>query len=502
MATEFHDMAPLPSSLIESLRDIGYSMKTAIADVIDNSITAQATRIDINFAWENDEPWIAVTDNGCGMSERELIIAMRLGSQNPLETRTDSDLGRFGLGLKTASFSQCRQLTVICRHQEKITGMEWDLDAVASNPDDGWKLATFTARRIYEDVLLDQLINDWLPGKSGTLILWRKIDRIDGSSNRKTIEKKLNSLIRDVRKHIEITFHRYLESERGRGKLSIWINNDRLEPLNPFNPAAPATQELPEQRIQLDGEHIVVKAYVLPHHSKVSRSEYEKYAGESGYLHNQGFYVYRNRRLIIKGTWFRLIPKTELTKLIRVRVDIPNSLDHLWKIDVRKSNASPPIDVRKKLKEIIRRISESGKTVFRRRGRILLEKTKTPTWTRSIVKGQVRYSVNDDYPLLLQLKDNLSDSERKLLEMYISTLESGFPADSYFNDFAGCPEKMEKTGLPAEKLDQILNIFLVSNEEADLAQEESISAIISTEPFSSQPEMTRDLLRKRGLIDD
>lgn len=501
MKPELHDMTPLPESLIESLRDIGYSMKTAIADVIDNCITANATRIDINFSWENDQPWIAISDNGIGMSESELISAMRLGSKSPLEIRTDNDLGRFGLGLKTASFSQCRRLTVVCRYQGILTGMEWDLDSIARNPGRGWKLATITEKMIGEDTLLEKIVRDWLPEESGTLVLWRQVDRIDGSSNRKTIEKKLNSLFSDVRSHIEITFHRYLESERGRGKLSIWINKDKLEPLNPFNPLAPATQELPEQRIQLDGEHIVVKAYVLPHHSKVSRPEYEKYAGETNYLHNQGFYVYRNRRLIIKGTWFRLIPKTELTKLIRVRVDIPNSLDHLWKIDVKKSNAFPPIDVRNKLKEIISRISERGKVVFHRRGRKLLEKVKTPTWTRNIVKGQVRYSINDDYPLLRQLKGCLSDGERKLLEMYIGTLENGFPADSYFNDFAGCPEKMEKPAFPTEKLEKLLSFFLASNKEAGCDLDESIRMIISADPFFSQLDETKTLLRKRGLID-
>jgi len=501
MESELYDMTPSPASLIESLRDIGYSMKTAVADLIDNSITAGASEININSSWDNDQPWISISDNGKGMSQKNLVTAMKLGSKNPLDARSASDLGRFGLGLKTASFSQCRRLTVVCNNHGSLSGMEWDLDFISKKSKHGWRLPVIDEKGIRKDKLLNSIVEDQVSDSQGTLVLWRQLDRIDGSNNRKVIERKLNSLISEVRSHIQITFHRFLEIKRGKGKVSIFINGDKLEGHNPFNPNAPATQELPEQRIQLDGEHIIIKPYILPHFTKTSREEYEKYRGESNYLLNQGFYVYRNKRLIIKGTWFRLIPKTELTKLIRVRVDIPNTLDHLWKIDVKKSNASPPVDVRKKLKTIIHKIAERGKVVYKRRGRKLVEEVKIPTWRRSVIKGQVKYSINSSYPLLKQLQRGLSGPEKRLLNIYISTLESGFPADTYFSDFASCPEKMERIIIPVNKLDRILTVFLETNKENGSTIEESVSMIISSEPFSSQPEMTLELLRKRGLID-
>jgi len=502
LALEYFDMTPSPISLIESLRDIGYSMKTAIADVVDNSITAGASWIHINFSWDNDYPWIAIADNGTGMTPEELIKAMRLGSRSPLEARSTDDLGRFGLGLKTASFSQCRRLTVVCRHSGTVTGMEWDLDSIVRDTDFGWKLPVMNEEDLKQDCLLMEIIEEQLTDSRGTLVLWRKLDRIDASRDQTVLESKLNSLIAEIRSHIEITFHRYLESRKPNEKIVICINGDRLEAHNPFNPDAPATQELPEQRIHLDGQHIIVKPYILPHFSKTSKTEYEKYRGEGSYLLNQGFYVYRNKRLIIKGTWFRLIPKAELTKLIRVRVDIPNSLDHIWKIDVKKSMAVPPVEVRRKLKEVIGKIAERGKIVYKRRGRVLLEEARIPTWQRSVVKGKIRYSINEDYPLLAQLREKLSGKDKKLLEIYINTLECGFPGDIYFDDFASAPEKMERIILSEEKLDRILEVFLESHRESGMSIEDSIRLIVSSEPFSSQPQMARELLARRKLIDD
>jgi len=123
------DLRPDPASLIESMRDIGYSMETAVADLIDNSITAGASNIDIRFSWNDGDPWLAIVDDGYGMDSDELTNAMRLGSKNPLEERDKEDLGRYGLGLKTASFSQCRKLTVISKVGESIEGREWNLNS-------------------------------------------------------------------------------------------------------------------------------------------------------------------------------------------------------------------------------------------------------------------------------------------------------------------------------------------------------------------------------------
>lgn len=303
---DYLNVQPSPSALVQSLRDIGYSMESAIADVIDNSITAKAKNIHVNFAWNNENPWIAIVDDGYGMSPAELTDAMRLGSRNPLEDRNDEDLGRFGLGLKTASFSQCRQLTLISRKDGILSCREWDLDQIEENPDSGWRLKIFENSEIQADKCIEDILP--LMNQTGTIVLLRKLDRYDG------LEKKLNSLVEHTRVHLELVFHRFLSPRPEGKKINIFLNNDRLSAFNPFNPTHPATQELPEQFIHVDEQAVKVQPYVLPHYNKTSRDEYQKFACSGGYLQNQGFYVYRNRRLIIKGTWFRLIKKRRTDK--------------------------------------------------------------------------------------------------------------------------------------------------------------------------------------------
>ena len=138
---EYDDCAPDASAMVESMRAYGYTLSTAIADLVDNSIAAKCKNVWLSFEWGGQNSWISVTDDGKGMSEKVLVNAMRLGSLSPLEERDPSDLGRFGLGLKTASFSQARRLTVISRTrsvQESIR--RWDLDHLAQPEVKGWQL--------------------------------------------------------------------------------------------------------------------------------------------------------------------------------------------------------------------------------------------------------------------------------------------------------------------------------------------------------------------------
>jgi len=191
---EYLNIQPSPISLIESLREIGYSMETAIADIMDNSITSGASSIHLRFAWNTGEPWLAIIDDGSGMSSDEVTSAMRLGSSNPLNTRHVKDLGRFGLGLKTASFSQCRQLTVITRKQRQTSARQWNLDTITEKPDSGWNLHILSDEEIKGITEIGSIIDDFMSRESGTIILWRKLDRLDNFDESGMGEKKLNSL--------------------------------------------------------------------------------------------------------------------------------------------------------------------------------------------------------------------------------------------------------------------------------------------------------------------
>ena len=364
------DIAPSPVSLIESLRNIGYSLPTAIADIVDNSIAAGAKVIDIRFSWNGGSPWLAVIDDGKGMTKDELINAMRFGSKNPLEERHSQDLGRFGLGMKTASFSQCRCLTVLSKKCESEFCCEWDLDFISKADNGKWNLGLLNSEAVMDQLVLSSLKEEYLSARdSGTVVLWEKIDRLEDLGEISKQEGNFNALVVEARNHLELVFHRFLSPGPGRKKTEIKMNGDYLEAFDPFATHNSATQELTEQSFFLEGKKIIVQPFVLPHHNKTTPEEYKKYGGLGGYLHNQGFYVYRNNRLIIKGTWFRLINKEELNKLLRVRIDIPNSLDHLWKIDIKKSDASPPDIIRNRLKQVIERIEYSGRKVYKQKGK-------------------------------------------------------------------------------------------------------------------------------------
>ena len=234
------DATPHAAALIEGLRDIGYSLETAISDIIDNSITAGAHRIEIVTETYSDEPYIAIIDDGLGMTEDELVAAMRPGSRNPLATRDEPDLGRFGLGLKSASFSQCRRLTVVSRRSGQTSAAIWDLDDVAERNE--WAVQ-----------LPDHF--DLIPGieklgQQGTLVLWQKLDRLTGgySHNAAKRAEVINQRIAETERHLRLVFHRFMEDAK---PLRILLNGRLLRPLDPFARKNPATISDPEEKLTL-----------------------------------------------------------------------------------------------------------------------------------------------------------------------------------------------------------------------------------------------------------
>ena len=435
--TEVISLSPSPAALVESLRSIGYTVETAIADIIDNSISAGAINISVRFRWSEGKPWVAVLDDGCGMTPEQLREAMRFGTQSPLLERAKHDLGRFGLGLKTASISQCRRLTVCSKSGEDTSVCEWDLDYLTAAATDDWMLKVIDHDEQQRDELLAQLNGDFFKDLiSGTAVIWRGMDAMLAGTESIDSERKFSEMMNQTREHLETVFHRFLSPDPGQKAVRIDFNNSQLTAFNPFGPNIPARQELPVEKVSVNGESIEVQPYILPHHNKVSRAEYDRYAGEGGYLQNQGFYVYRNRRLIMKATWFRLIKKEELNKLIRVRIDIPNSLDHIWAINVNKSQVSPPEIVRKQLKNIIHRISGAGKQVYKRKAAKILNRNMVPVWNREVSEGKINYSVNLSHPLLSEPLEELSPQSRKKIETAFNVVAQSFPTDVFYTDTA------------------------------------------------------------------
>jgi len=471
-------VAPRAGIFIEALRDIGYSLESAVADILDNSVAAEASLIDIRFGWTHrGTPWLAVLDNGRGMAEAELVEAMRPGSRSPLETRDAADLGRFGLGLKTASFSQCRKLTVVSKKEGLVAARCWDLDVVREL--DQWRLL----RPAPSDLECLPVITEL--DASGTLVVWEKLDRIDLGSNLQQGQSLFNEKMAAVREHLSLVFHRYLSGELGLRKVTIRINLQSIKPFDPFNSKNPSTTYLPEERFKVDGDVVTMQPYILPHHSKVEPSEYQAYGGAEGYLRSQGFYVYRNRRLIIHGTWFRMARQDELTKLARVRIDIPNTLDHLWTIDVRKSRAHPPEIVRQRMKGLLERIRENAKRPYTHRGSVIAARKALPVWRRREFNNRVQYEINPEHPLLVDFRADLPEPLSEQLDLLLGMIGTSFPTALLFSDMAGHPEQSDPGSGDKPILEQLARHLrnCIPGEPCD----EFKMRLRSMEPFASNP---------------
>lgn len=416
---------PYAPVLIESTRSIGYSFETAVADIIDNSISAAAK--DIRVCFMSREPqWLCIEDDGFGMTEGELETAMRYGSHSPHETRREDDLGRFGLGLKTASLSQCRRLTVMSKRQGHIVAACWDLDHIVQTGD--WSL------RFWSDAEVKDL-----PGylflethESGTVVLWQKFDRLEQESV--NVQQTFDEKIELTRKHISLVFHRFLNGEGvASDRISISFNGDSVVGVDPFLTRHPATQPMIEQLLRVNGEEIRVKPYILPFASKLLAKDIRSIGGTDDLRQQQGFYIYRNRRLIIWGTWFRLIKQSELGKLARVRVDIPNTLDSIWEIDIKKSKASLPSFIKRNLADIVRNAVGRSERIYKYRGRNIQTDTLTHIWNPIDERGVFQYRVNRDFPIYTMLEKHLDEAGLSLLDSFVKMLEDSFPyADVYY----------------------------------------------------------------------
>jgi hypothetical protein len=488
-----HNAAPSASSFLESLRDIGYSLETAVADILDNSITAKAADINIHLNVINKTAQIAIIDNGKGMTEDELLEAMRPGSKNPLDVRASDDLGRFGLGLKTASFSQCRKFTVVTRKEGKLSAALWDMNFIARQKSDDWSLQIPEGQEIEAIPFADQI------PESGTLVLWEKLDRLEDATINTSLEDHLYENFDIVRKHLELIFHRFLDGEKLYRKLKISINGEALKAFDPFNSKHLSTIIQPEEVIQVRGVPINIQPYVLPHHKKTSATDWVKYGGEAGYLKNQGFYVYRAGRLIIHGTWFRLAKQAELTKLSRVRVDMPNELDHLWKIDVKKASAQPPLVVRERLKKIIDRIGGASNRVYTQRGKKLVDPKVHAFWARRVDKGEISYEIDTDHPAIKGFYEALDEGQAKKFDSLLKVFGEYLPIDSLFGDIASQAENIVTGSCDKDNLQSLLELTfkLYKQQEPNISDETIMANLKKTEPFKSNYEMTAELLKDK-----
>ncbi len=428
-------LPPKASALTASLRSMGYTLETAVADIIDNSITANATKVEIFCTFEKGIPIFCIIDNGCGMFSDTLLDALVIGGKDPREERDERDLGRFGLGLKTASFSQGRRVVVASRRDGHISAGCWDLDLIEKRQD--WVVTILEAQDIKGIDFISELSGD------GTIIVWSKLDALIESIDESKQEAFVNSKLDVLEKHLSLVFHRFLAGTvSGYSKLSIYINGHKVLPFDPFCLSNKATQILPEEKVNIGKSIVKIQPYILPHYSKIDEATRQIYKDRSDFVSNQGAYIYRNGRLMAWGDWFRLIPKGEATKLARVKIDFSNELDELWTLDIKKSVARPPAAVRERLKQVIAKVSSGSTRVSKGHGKKLFSEDRAPLWSRYAEQGLIRYSINEHHPMVSRLFDGLSEQQVGYLDIILKAIGASIPAEMIYSDFSTDPKNI------------------------------------------------------------
>lgn len=460
--------------LMESTRAVGYTLQAAVADIIDNSIAAHAGNIHIFFSTIK-KPYFAIMDDGDGMTQEELYSAMKYGSKNPTDERDRLDLGRFGLGLKTASLSQCKILTVASKKDEEVNAYRWDLNYIRKNND--WYLLQLDEKEISDLPKIHELLSKY----SGTLVIWTDLDKLSVSDS--TIQDAFRDKVPLLRNHLSLVFHRFLSGESGINKITISINGLKLEGIDPFLKNK-SQQIMDVENIVIDDKVVKVTPYVLPHQSKLNRNELKILGGKEGLRRSQGFYVYRNMRLLVAGTWFRLVKTDDLSKLARVQVDIPNTLDEQWTLDIKKSTANPPDIVKKNLRRIVERIANTSIRVYKTRGKKEVDDKHIHPWIRTKLRDDsILYEINRDYPLLVEAREKVNKEIYHILENSLKIIEQNLPIYNIRIDISS------EKNIAQESSDETRNRFIreVATSMLSLAEnkEDMKKSLLITEPFVS-----------------
>lgn len=477
-----HEAIPEAASMIETFRAIGYSLETAIADIIDNSITAGADTITIQRVWNGGNSYIAITDNGKGMTNDELKFAMRPGARNPLEERDENDLGRFGLGLKTASFSQCRKLTVISKKEGYVSYWTWDLDYVAETK--SWKLIRWMPKEC--NGLIDAL-------ESGTIVIWSSLDHIvppNTSKENASMHEKFSNLLDKAMRHLSMTFHRFIDEK----SVSIIWGSHPIEPWNPFCPSE--TKGIPFSSDELPGG-VMVKGYVLPHKAAFStETAYHRAAGPSGWNTQQGFYVYRGKRLLLAGDWLGMFKKDEQNKLARIAIDLPNSQDIEWQIDIKKSKANPPANCREQLEQYAKKVRSTAENVFRHRGKILKQRAGQefhPLWLEKNKDGNWSYVINRTHPIISHFKEHACDFSDKSLETLLKIIETTVPTKTIYINEAKDEKRSENVIVDAAEIKTPITILYNSFLSKGKSPKQAKALLKTIEPFNLYEDLIEQL---------
>lgn len=493
------DALPEPHQLMNSLRSIGYSFDSALCDVIDNSISARSKNIRV-FRSVTQDPqsfFVEILDDGCGMNYSELHQAMIYGSGRD-HARTLEDLGRFGLGLKSASLSQCKILTVISKKGDEINAFRWDEDFVKKCGE--WKVQVLSEEEYSSLPNFDVLSKQ----DSGTLVIWTNFDTLQKRGGYK-VYKLFISEMEKAERRIRLVYHRFMDTNypKPSKKIKFYLNNQLLEPFDPFLKEKSKTTKqqeaiIPEMDEFGNSQSILCQPFILPFQKDLSDRDMEKMGGIDEMASMQGFYIYRNYRLISYGSWFGMRPSSELAKYARILIDVPSALDDKWGIDVKKEKAFMPTEVRNGLRKTVEEACQGSHKRVRKRTSIEKD-DKNALWTISYDRAQRKiFRVNKESPLISNLKNTLNGNQIDQLDYILDSLSATL---SYIDVYSAYAEAQLSDNLDIlnkelkASLDQAKKFTDVAISNG-VSVEEAIKLTLSTSPFDKVKGLEEELRKE------
>ena len=444
------------------LRDFGYSFKEAIADVVDNSIDAHASKIELYATPNEGDPEIYIIDNGLGMTNQDIKNALEFGQGKREEAEEKEHLphGKYGFGLKTASLSQCAKITVISK---KTKLYAWQLDLEFCRKKNGIYINSLPETEIKKYKHLDKIED------SGTIVVWQNFDRFKEKHKVvKSIDTHFNEEVLEFANHLSLILHRFINGEEGIKKINLLVNNRKIEAFDPFFANNKATQKKDPEVVGRGKESIKMVPYIIPDYTKIKLSEYNTYQNFNDFKKDQGLYVYRNKRLIKWGSWFGLHNKEEQSKLARIKIDFQSNdyNDKVWGITVEKTKVDLPPNIKKRLKELIAMLTQPSKNIIRGKGKeITPKKDEDYIWKKYTKNHKISYEINKDNMYFKKILSKLEPEDKKIFNLLKIMIESDLPKDSIYRDVASHPhETITKYDNEQDVINE-LNLVLEENKD-------------------------------------
>ncbi|WP_417238765.1 ATP-binding protein [Bizionia sp.] len=496
------EASPNPEYLIKSIAEQGYSLETSLADLMDNSISAEADKIEVLIDMDSEPFRLFLSDNGRGMTEKELSRNMQFPSNSPEESRLNSDLGRFGLGMKTASFSQTRKFTVLSKikGEKKYHGRTWDVDFLKFN---GWKIIINSdeevASLMYQyNQLSQEYLNRFESNEPNTIVIWDGLYKFESylkEENRKdALKREITEVTSD---YLALVFHRFMEKDLN--PLKIRINNTIVSPFNPFPEEERDFRQIEPKQSSFRSDVIKIEGFVLPSRaiSEISKGITKWTTRYRGLMDMEGLYIYRADRIILFGGWNGIVKKAPRLQLARLRVEVGNSVDHLLHLNVAKSQIVVPHELRNAFEDYIQELKVEAEREYYNRGIRKFSESKSHSnlqlFERSYSSKGSILEVNNNFPLLKSLQDSLNAKQNSKLNLFLRMINNRVNNIRHVHEEREFLGIIEKDGVNVDELENNIIELLSNDITKEMIREDFIPNLGFK--YSSLPESIKLLLK-------